>query len=55
MVVEKIMVLDGGRYEMVLNSYFKDLEGRVRLKSVWEFVPKAGKKRRMNESSDSQF
>ena len=38
------MVLDGGRQEMVVNSSFEDLEGRVGLKSVWEFVPEAGKK-----------
>ena len=29
---------------MVENSCFEDLEGRVGLKSVWEFVPKAEKK-----------
>ena len=29
---------------MVVNSCFEDLEGRVGLKRVWEFVPKAGKK-----------
>ena len=40
---------------MVVNRYFEDLEGRVRLKSVWEFVPKVGKKRneRVKVSSDS--
>ena len=40
---------------MVVNSYFEDLERRVGLKSVWVFVPKAGKKRneRMKVSSDS--
>ena len=27
--VEKIEVLDGGRYEVVVNSRFEDLEGRV--------------------------
>ena len=49
------MVLDGGRQGMVLNSSFEDLDGRVGLKSVWEFVPKAGKQRneRMKVSSDS--
>jgi len=41
---EKIVVLDGRRYEMVVNSCFEDLEGRVGFKRVWEFVPKAGKK-----------
>ena len=30
---------------MVENSYFEDLEGRMGLKRVWEFIPKAGKKR----------
>ena len=39
----KIVVLDGGRYEMVVSSCFEDLEGRVGLKRVWDFVPKAGK------------
>ena len=34
MGVEKIMVLDGGRYDMVVNSCFEDLEGGVGLKSV---------------------
>ena len=33
------MVLDGGREEVVFNSCFEDLEGRVGLKRVWEFVP----------------
>ena len=42
--MEKIVVLDGGRLEVVVNSCFEDLEGRVGLKRVWEFVPKAGKK-----------
>ena len=36
------MVLDGGRQEVVENSCFEDLEGRVGLKRVWELVPKAG-------------
>ena len=49
MGVEKIVVLDGGRYEMVLNSCFEDLEGRVGLKRVWDFVPKVGKKIGMKE------
>ncbi len=30
---------------MVVNSCFKDLEGGVGLKGVWEFVPEAGEKR----------
>ena len=34
---------------MVVNSYFEDLEGRVGLKRVWEFVPKVGKKTVMKE------
>ena len=32
-----------GRYEMVVNSCFENLEGGVGLKSVWEFVPEVGK------------
>ena len=49
------MVWDGGRKEVVVNSCFEDLEGRGGLKSVWEFIPKAGKKRneRMKVSDDS--
>ena len=35
-----------------MNCYFEDLEGRVGLKSVWEFVSKVGKKR--NESEGEQ-
>ena len=42
--VEKIMILDGRRYEMVVNSCFEDLEGRVGLKSVRVFIPKVGKR-----------
>ena len=44
-----------GREEMVVNRCFEDLEGRVGLKRVWEFVPKVGKKRneRVKVSSDS--
>ena len=42
--VEKIMVLNGGRQEMVVNSCFEELEGRMGLKRVWEFVPKVGNK-----------
>ena len=45
MGVVKSTVLDGGRYEMVVNSCFEDLEGGVGLKRVSEFVPEAGKKR----------
>jgi len=37
--------VDGGRSEVVLNSCFENLEGRVGLMRVWEFVPKVGKKR----------
>ena len=40
---------------MLVNGCFEDLEGRVGLKRVWEFAPKAGKWRneRMKVSSDS--
>ena len=53
--MEKIVVLDGGRQEVVVNSCFEDLEGRVGLKKVWEFIPKVGEKRteRVKVSSDS--
>ena len=43
MGVEKIVVLDGGR--LVVNSCFEELEGRMGLKRMWEFIPKAGKKK----------
>ena len=52
----KITILNGGRCEMVVvNSCFEDLEGRVEFKRVWEFVPKARKKRneRVKVSRDS--
>ena len=44
-----------GWEKMVLNSYFEDLDGRVGLKSGWEFAPKAGKNRneRIKVGSDS--
>ena len=40
---------------MVVNSCFEGLEVRLGLKRVWEFIPKAGKKRneRVKVSSDS--
>ena len=40
---------------MLVNSCFEDLEGRVGLKRVWEFVPKVRKKRneKVKVSSDS--
>ena len=40
---------------MVVKSCFEDLEGRVGLKRVWEFVPEEGQKRneRVKVSSDS--
>ena len=40
---EKIEVLDGGRFEVVVNSCFEGLEGRMGLNRVREFIPKAGK------------
>ena len=49
------MVLDGGRQEVVESSCFEDMEGRMGLKRVWEFILKARKKRneRVKVSSDS--
>ena len=38
------MSLEGGGYEAVMNSCFKDLKGRVVLKRVWEFVVEVGKR-----------
>ena len=39
---------------MVVNSCFEDLEGRVGLKRVWEFIPKVEKEdERVKVSSDS--
>ena len=40
-----IMVLDGDGVEMVLNSCLEDLEGKIRLKRMWKFVPQVWKKR----------
>ena len=53
--VEKIEDLDGGRSEVVVNSCFEDLEGRIGLRREWEFIPKVGKKRneRVKVSSSS--
>ena len=55
MGVKKIKILDWRRSEMMVNSCFEDLEGRVGLNRVREFVPKVGKKRneRVKVSSDS--
>ena len=39
------MDLDGGQYEMLVNSCFEDLEGGVGLKGVWEFVSEVRKNR----------
>ena len=40
---------------MVVNGCFEDLEGGVRLKTVWEFLAEVGKKNneRVKVSSDS--
>ena len=38
------MVVDGGRYDMVVNGFFEDLEGRMELNRVREFILKVGKK-----------
>ena len=40
---------------MVVNSCFEDLEGRMGLKRMWEFIPKVRKKRNegVKVSSDS--
>ena len=45
MRVEKIMGLDWGWSEMVVNSCLEDLEGRVRLKRMWKLFQWMGKKR----------
>ena len=42
--VEKIMVLNWGRSEMVVNSCLEGREGRMRLKRMWKLVPQTGKK-----------
>ena len=54
MGVEMIMVLGGGRDEMV-NSCFEDLEGKVGLNKVCEFVPEAGKKWKERVKVNSLF
>ena len=33
-----------GEDEVVVNSCFEDLEGRMGLKRVWEFIPKVEKR-----------
>ena len=38
------MVFNGERYERMVNSCFEDLDERVGLKRVWEFVSEAGKR-----------
>ena len=43
------MVLNGGRYEMVVNGCFEDLEGGVGLKRMSEFVPEVEEKRGMKD------
>ena len=40
---KKIMVLNWGRSEIVVNSCFEGLEGRMRLKTMWKMVPQTGK------------
>ena len=44
-----------GKIRDGVNSCFEGMEGRMRLKRVWEFIPKAGQKRneRVKVSSDS--
>ena len=44
--VEKIMVLDWGQSEMVVNSCLEDVERRKRLKRMWKLVPQVVKKER---------
>ena len=44
--VEKIMLLDWGWSEVVVDSCLEDLEGRMRLKKMWKFIPWVGKKKR---------
>ena len=53
--MEKIVVFDGGRQEVVVNSCFEGLEGRMGMNRVRELIPNAGKKRneRVKVSSDS--
>uniref|UniRef100_UPI00358E125B junction-mediating and -regulatory protein-like n=1 Tax=Myxine glutinosa TaxID=7769 RepID=UPI00358E125B len=38
------MVLDGGRYEMVVNSCLEDVEERMRLTRMWKLVAPVGKR-----------
>jgi len=44
MGAEKIEDLDGGREEVVVNCCFEDLERRMGLNRVREFIPKVGKR-----------
>ena len=52
--VEKIVVLDWGRSEMVVNSCLEDLEGRMRLKRMWKLIPQVGEKEELM-SGGEQF
>ena len=44
--VEKIMVLDCRRSEMVVNSSLGELEGRMRLMRMCKLIQQVGKKKR---------
>ena len=44
MRVEKFMVLDWRRSEMMVNCCFEDLEVGMRLKRLWKFAPQVGEK-----------
>ena len=49
--VKKIMVLNWGRSEIVVNSYLEDLEGRMRWKRMWKLIPQVRKEEELMSGS----
>ena len=41
--VEKMMGLDWGQFEMVVNCCLEDLDERMTLNRMWKLVPQVGK------------
>ena len=42
---ENIIVFEWGRSDMVGKGCLEDLDGRMRLKKMWQLVPQVGEKR----------
>ena len=54
--VGKIMVLDWGQSKIAVNNSLQDLEGRVRLKRMWNLIPQLGRSwNELEVSSDPGF